>query len=425
MTPEAEIAHMRHAHPGCGRILDSALASQGARHQQEMEEARRETEKRMTQRYAAIKYANVLPLIREVAREQGYAIGVHGSQLRDLDVIAVPWVEWAKTGEVLARTICAALEGVIVNDEKADPNDWTRRNPQPKPLGRVGWSIQLGAGLYVDLSVMSPVKAEQELAEAKRERDEARASRDSHLAALTKTRGFQDKAERALSEAESKLREATEREKMLREALNNLYDSIPHHEGDDNLTEVLRSALATLRSDPAPQEQPPEPQRSCHRIAEGDHWACAAHGRRFRQAALTCGPAHPPTAKCNGQHEQDQCPPPPPEQETPKPEPPEMLAKRAKAPPRHFAIRSRPIALAGVGLGGLADNVVQCKVYPSGSDQGYFHTGHHDAVMELPGPNGLRYMLTRRQIHDIFEAAEEQRLNPPDPPQRDHGGHGE
>jgi len=38
-------------------------------------------------------YKKLLPDLRECARDLGYCLAVHGSQSRDLDLIAVPWVE--------------------------------------------------------------------------------------------------------------------------------------------------------------------------------------------------------------------------------------------------------------------------------------------------------------------------------------------
>lgn len=119
------------------------------------------------------KYAQVLPIIREVARGHGYAIGVHGSEVRDLDLIAAPWTEAAVSADVLAERVCKSVFGVIVNDEKADPQDFTRRNPQPKPHGRLGWSIQVGRGAYIDLSVMPRAAASEASAEEWRAKYEA------------------------------------------------------------------------------------------------------------------------------------------------------------------------------------------------------------------------------------------------------------
>jgi hypothetical protein len=85
---------------------------------------------------------------QNVARNQGYAIGVHGSRVRDLDLLAAPWIEdCAVTPLALAEMIAAALPGVLhVKGEK-------------KPHGRVGFVIypRVMYGFdtwYIDLSVM-------------------------------------------------------------------------------------------------------------------------------------------------------------------------------------------------------------------------------------------------------------------------------
>lgn len=47
--------------------------------------------------------------IRALAREVGYAIAVHGSQQRDLDLIAMPWVAAAATPAKLIEHLCKGL----------------------------------------------------------------------------------------------------------------------------------------------------------------------------------------------------------------------------------------------------------------------------------------------------------------------------
>lgn len=81
--------------------------------------------------------------IRELAREVGYAIGVHGTQERDLDLIAAPWTEDAATlnyREVMQH-IADGLGARLVEVEG-------------KPLGRRACTIQMD-GWYkpIDLSV--------------------------------------------------------------------------------------------------------------------------------------------------------------------------------------------------------------------------------------------------------------------------------
>lgn len=99
-----------------------------------------------------------LPAIREAAREHGYAIGLHGSLRRDMDLIAVPWREGASDKDVLAHAIAMAACGIT----RDGPYQW-----EQKPLGRVAaslsccwprWFNEAGAG-HIDLSVMGPLTA--------------------------------------------------------------------------------------------------------------------------------------------------------------------------------------------------------------------------------------------------------------------------
>lgn len=94
--------------------------------------------------------------IRAIAREHGYAVGVHGSLARDLDLLAVPWMVEAVSAQALVSAIC---EGMGLRERAVnlygDPDPRIGPNPEPKPWGRLAWSL---AGCppswkYVDLSV--------------------------------------------------------------------------------------------------------------------------------------------------------------------------------------------------------------------------------------------------------------------------------
>lgn len=92
-------------------------------------------------------YASLLPILIPVAREHGYALAVHGSMLRDLDLIAVPWTAEASPAEDLAEGL---REGVGGSWKPYDTNG----SRSAKPHGRRVWSIHFGGGCYIDLSVM-------------------------------------------------------------------------------------------------------------------------------------------------------------------------------------------------------------------------------------------------------------------------------
>lgn len=89
-----------------------------------------------------------LPRIVKVAKENGYALTLHGTLTRDYDFVAVPWIDGAVSPEELVETIRAACGGLIFDNERDGPT------PKPMPHGRLAWKIHLGGGPYLDLSVM-------------------------------------------------------------------------------------------------------------------------------------------------------------------------------------------------------------------------------------------------------------------------------
>lgn len=93
-------------------------------------------------------YAHVYPIIVDVGREHGYAVALHGSLARDLDVLAVPWVEEPKDQRTFAEAVTRALEAVA-GDDLMLLGPFTG-----KPHGRVVWTIALYGGAFVDLSVV-------------------------------------------------------------------------------------------------------------------------------------------------------------------------------------------------------------------------------------------------------------------------------
>lgn len=82
-------------------------------------------------------------LIWKVAREVGYAIGIHGTLKRDVDLIAAPWIENSQPTEILIARLCEALRARQVGEKEI------------KPQGRVAVTLQID-GYYkpIDLSIM-------------------------------------------------------------------------------------------------------------------------------------------------------------------------------------------------------------------------------------------------------------------------------
>lgn len=96
-------------------------------------------------------YKSIMPRLSLEARKLGYAIGVHGSLHRDLDLIAIPWVDDHSVADELACALQLAACGF-----KNAAYVWEK-----KPCGRIATMFPVcwtdcaidGAG-HIDLSVM-------------------------------------------------------------------------------------------------------------------------------------------------------------------------------------------------------------------------------------------------------------------------------
>lgn len=81
-------------------------------------------------------YAGAMyPMLAEIAREHGYALAVHGSLSRDLDMIAVPWTENAVDPSALIDAIERCTGAALTGP------------PQTKPHGRIAYTLCAGFGV--------------------------------------------------------------------------------------------------------------------------------------------------------------------------------------------------------------------------------------------------------------------------------------
>jgi hypothetical protein len=103
-------------------------------------------------------YERLIGPIREKARELGYAVGVHGTLKRDIDLIAVPWTRDA-VPPASSRRPSATWPGRSTAASPTRRGSRTAGGSGPaarpsKPHGRLCWTYHLGGGPYIDLSVM-------------------------------------------------------------------------------------------------------------------------------------------------------------------------------------------------------------------------------------------------------------------------------
>lgn len=97
-------------------------------------------------------YAQILPRLRTVAREHGYALGLHGSMRRDLDLIAAPWTDDAKSAKELVDALAVSCGGFVVGADLG--GKWTAERGTAQPHGRESWNICFGGNPFLDVSVM-------------------------------------------------------------------------------------------------------------------------------------------------------------------------------------------------------------------------------------------------------------------------------
>lgn len=98
--------------------------------------------------YAPVYTAALYPQWAVIFRQHGYALAVHGSLQRDLDLIAVPWVESPSPPQVVLDEITTTFAARVIG------------TIGEKLHGRRAWTVSIGHGnCAVDLSFMpiSPV----------------------------------------------------------------------------------------------------------------------------------------------------------------------------------------------------------------------------------------------------------------------------
>lgn len=106
--------------------------------------------------------AELLQDLRLAARGAGYALAVHGSRARDIDLLAAPWTTQAVDKDKLLDRLLGALDAKLgrsfVYTTKVRGKQL--RNWAEKPHGRQAIIIHLpGMCPEIDLSVMPKVQA--------------------------------------------------------------------------------------------------------------------------------------------------------------------------------------------------------------------------------------------------------------------------
>ena len=97
--------------------------------------------------YIASLLDDLLPAMRTAARGCGYAIAVHGSLARDIDIVAIPWTSNAQKLEVLVDRLLGVIAGAL--GRATTLGKWS-----DKPHGRKALTIITPGDAEIDLSIM-------------------------------------------------------------------------------------------------------------------------------------------------------------------------------------------------------------------------------------------------------------------------------
>jgi hypothetical protein len=101
--------------------------------------------------------AEAITLARGAAKEHGYALTVHGTLKRDVDLVAVPWIEAASS----ARKLAVAIAEAVGETDCAESIRDGHTKPSRRAHGRRAFAIHVfrnseakDHGWYLDLSIM-------------------------------------------------------------------------------------------------------------------------------------------------------------------------------------------------------------------------------------------------------------------------------
>jgi len=93
-------------------------------------------------------YCALYPGLAKITRKHGYALAVHGTLGRDMDLICVPWAETVSDQQAVIDEITSTFAIQAIN-----------LPPTQKNHGRVAWTILVGFGeCAIDLSFLPAVK---------------------------------------------------------------------------------------------------------------------------------------------------------------------------------------------------------------------------------------------------------------------------
>lgn len=101
-------------------------------------------------------YACILESLRKVAKENGYALAIHGSCAKDLDLIAVRWNDKCSTPYGLAMSLFTEIsKGWYESFGKIGIKEFNGiTRPERRYKNQIKFSIPIWDDWYIDLTVI-------------------------------------------------------------------------------------------------------------------------------------------------------------------------------------------------------------------------------------------------------------------------------
>jgi hypothetical protein len=94
-------------------------------------------------------YAALWEDIRYAAMDCGWAVALHGSLARDMDIIAMKWVEDCTDAQTMIDTIISRCF-----EDNFLAKTFTKCSKDVKPHGRICYSIPIWGNHYLDISLI-------------------------------------------------------------------------------------------------------------------------------------------------------------------------------------------------------------------------------------------------------------------------------
>ena len=99
--------------------------------------------------YAPV-YCALYPSLAKIAREHGYALAIHGSLGRDMDLVCIPWAKEVSEPDAVVNAITSKYDIRLITDKDGV---YTL-----KEHGRKAYTISIGFGeCFIDLSFMPAI----------------------------------------------------------------------------------------------------------------------------------------------------------------------------------------------------------------------------------------------------------------------------